>query len=150
MYIYRILIYWGCQDFLPTGKWDQNKLRHRCFSGSMLIRFSSQHRSVSTLPSQCGNPICDNICFKFNLLLFSPCSWSHSSDEMRLCLATSVLVLLSPSCLRSCCAEMVDELDISISVLGSKSQRPPVKAIVKLRLPENLEIIYYQQKIGLK
>lgn len=134
MYIYRILIYWGCQGFLPTRKWDQNKLRDPWFF--------RQHHSVSTLPSQCGNPICDKICFKFNLLLFSPCSWSHSLDEMRLCLATSVLVLLSTSCLQSCCSEMVeDELDISISVVGSKSQGPPVKAIVKLRLPENLETI---------
>lgn len=109
---------------------------------SMLAGFAGQRCSVSTLPSQCGNPICDKICFKVNLLLFSPYSWSHSSDEMRLCLATSVLLLFSPSRLRSCCSEVVeDEPGISISELGGKSPGPPVKGIVKLRLPENLATI---------
>ena len=49
--------------------------------------------SGSTVPSLCGNPICDKICFKVSLLLFNPYSWSHRSDESRLCSA-----MLSGSC----------------------------------------------------
>lgn len=49
--------------------------------------------SGSTVPSLCGNPICDKICLKVSFLLFSPYSWSHRSEESRLCSA-----MLSRSC----------------------------------------------------
>lgn len=144
------------KHFLPIKMRDQNKLRGVWFWGAfradavspprlrdgMLVGFSNRYYFVSTIPSQCGNPICDKICFKVNFLLLSPCSWSHSSDEMRLCPAKSVLVLLSLSCPCSCCSEMVeDESASSISELGSKSQRPPIRASVKIRLSEDLEPI---------
>lgn len=142
--------------FLRIRMWAQNKLQGLWFWGEpselmqppqrlkdgMLVGFSNRCCFVSTIPSQCGNPICDRICFKVNLLLFSPCSWSHSSDETRLCPTKSVLVLLCPSRPCGCCSEMVDdEANSSISELGSKSETPPIRAIVKIRLPENLETI---------